>query len=112
MDWKVALKHGGPAVLAVWGFYHLIVSYINTSTIFKNDFWLNILVLTYIFVFFLVMAWLWLRKPILTDGAKRQVHDNEVNDNEVLGSLDVKSSSIINNKISGNKVDGSLNIGD
>lgn len=112
MDWKIALKVGGPSVLAVWGFYHLIVEYINGSTIFKSDFWLNILLLSYIFVFFIVMAWLWLRTPNAMKRGEGQVQDNEIKNNEVSGSLSVSAASVVNNKITGNKVGGDLSLGE
>lgn len=115
MDWKAAVKVGGPSALAIWGFYHLITEYIQNSTIFKNDFWLNIILLTYIFLFFLAIAWWWLKKPTPTkpdSESKNTINDNKINDNEVKLDLNIKAKSITNNTIEKNKIDGSLNIGE
>lgn len=110
MDWSVALRVGGPSVLAAWGFYHLMSEYMSESSIFKGDIYLNALAIICIFVFFLALAWLWLRKPSKSAGAR--VVDNKVIDNEVKGSLRVKSNEVANNEISKNKIDGDFTIGE
>jgi len=110
MDWTLAIKVGGPVALAVWGFCHLVVEYIEKSTIFKDDFWLNVIILTYIFVFFLVVAW-WLKKPGAAKAIKK-IHDNKISGNEVEGDLNARADSVTNNKFEKNKVGGSLNIGE
>jgi len=112
MDWKAALKVGGPAAIAVWGFYHLVSEYIKTSTIFKDNIFLNVILLSYILLFFVFVAWMWLRKPKAPSTVKKKIEGNDISNNEVLGSLAVSSEQVVNNKISGNKVRGDFKVGE
>jgi len=117
MDWKVALKIGGPSVIAAWVFVELIKSYLATSQIFKTNMYLNVTLLIIIFAFCVIMGWLWIRsnnnKKIPIEPKVIKIEKNEVYDNEVDQDLSVGTpgTSIMDNKISKNKVKGSINIG-
>lgn len=110
MDWSVALRVGGPSALAAWGFYHLVSEYMRESSLFKENIYLNILALTFIFVFFCTIAWLWIRKP--SKPTKKVFADNKITNNEIKGSLNVKSKEVRNNDFSKNKVDGDFTVGE
>lgn len=116
MDWKIALKVGGPSVIAAWLFYKLISSFLEASEIFKSSLLLNVLLLAVIFVFCMFMGWIWVRNnPSVAsnDQKKHEISDNEITDNVVGKNLEVgsKASVIKKNKIKKNKIDGDLNIG-
>jgi hypothetical protein len=116
MDWKSALKIGGPSAIAAWVFVELIKTYLTNSEVFKTNVYLNFTLLIIIFSFCVIMGWLWIRssnkknqiEPIEKKVEKNEVCDNEVDKDLSVGNLD---TSIIDNKISKNKVKGSLNIG-
>ncbi|WP_134396629.1 hypothetical protein [Pseudomonas aeruginosa] len=110
MEWSVALKVGGPSVLAVWGVVHLLTEYMEKSSFFKGNIYLDVLALSFIFIFFCAIAWLWLRKT--PEPVKERFVGNKVVDNEVQGSLGVKSKEVVNNEFSRNKVGGDFTIGE
>lgn len=116
MDWKIALKVGGPSVIAAWLFYELISSFLETSEIFKSSLLLNVLLLAVIFVFCLFMGWIWVRNnppAPSNDQHKNEISDNEITDNDVGENLELgsKASVIKKNKVKKNKIDGDLKIG-
>ncbi|MBR9865969.1 MAG: hypothetical protein GYB20_02605 [Oceanospirillales bacterium] len=116
MDWKIALKVGGPSVIAAWLFHSLISSFLETSEIFKSNLLLNILLLAAILVFCLFMGYILVRNkpPAPSEPHKKnEVTDNEVTDNEVGKNLKLgeTASVITKNKIKRNKIDGDLDIG-
>ncbi len=113
MDWKTALKVGGPSVIAAWLFYALIVRYLDSSNIFKGSIYLNVLLVVVIFVFCLSMGWLWIKKDGGAEMPPTTVEENEVVDNEVGADMEIGANSeeVKNNKIKRNKVNGNLKIG-
>ena len=113
MDWKLALKIGGPSVIAAWLFRALIIHYLDTSEILKTNIYLNVLLIVLIFAFCLAMGWLWMRKGENFKGHSASVEKNEIVNNEVGSDMGIGSSStnVKKNKIKRNKVDGNLKIG-
>lgn len=114
MDWKLALKIGGPSILAAWLFNGLMFRYLETSQLLKTNIYLNVLVIVIIFIFCSLMGWLWTRKNhnSSTD-TQNTIENNEITSNQVGSDMEVGSSktSIKGNKITDNKVDGNLKIG-
>jgi hypothetical protein len=112
MDWKKALKVGGPSVVATAVFQRLIISYMDASDIFKSNIYLNVFVLVLIFSFCSYMGWLLMNYRNRRHDEKL-MENNEIVDNEVLSDMTVgkNSSHLINNKIKNNKVGGDLDIG-
>ena len=45
MDWKIALKVGGPSVIAAWLFHALVIQYLDSSEIFKSNIYLNVILI-------------------------------------------------------------------
>ncbi len=117
MDWKIALKVGGPSVIAAWLFYELISSFLETSEIFKSSLLLNVLLLAIIFVFCLFMGLILVRNnsPSFKKNeiSENEISENEITDNNVGKNLELGADTpvIKNNKIKNNKIDGDLKIG-
>lgn len=114
MDWKIALKVGGPSVLAAWLFHALIIHYLDTSAIFKSNIYLNILLIVIIFAFCSWMGWLWIRMNDTSNSPMSSViEENVITRNKVGSDLEIGSenSDVKKNAIKNNKVDGNLKIG-
>lgn len=113
MDWKLAIKLGGPSVIAAWLFYSLVTHYLDRSEVFKDNVYLNVLLIVLIFTFCLCMGWLWIKRGRSPDTPQTKVEENEVVNNDVGADMTIgtTSSEVNKNKIKGNKVKGNLKIG-
>ncbi len=117
MDWKLALKVGGPSVVVTWVVYSFSIEYMNQSELFKSSTLLNLTLILGVFTFSGFMGWLLVRntKPSLDSVRvpKAEVQDNEVVDNDIGGVLNVgKSAKLVKgNKVKKNKIKGDVNIG-
>lgn len=116
MDWKLALKVGGPSVIAAFVFHSLFKSYMQQSELIQSNEILNYVFLLMVFLFCCLFMWMVLRpKPDANTPAefKQKVTDNKIIDNEVDGPLNAgaANSDIINNEFKNNKVKGAMNIG-
>jgi len=111
MDWKIALKVGGPSIVATWVFYSIITFILSESEIFKTNIILHFFVIIVVFIFCLVMG-----LKLMSAGNKKHKNTfikNEVVDNKVDENLNIalNSSEIKDNKIKGNTVKKDMNIG-
>jgi len=111
MDWKIALKVGGPSVIATWAFVSMISLILEKSEIFKSSLLLNLIVVVVVFVFCISMGALWIRAGNRKkDGvfSGNNVVDNEVGENL---NIAVGVGEIKNNEIRGNTIKKDMNIG-
>ena len=86
----IALKVGGPSVIAVWLFYELTSSFLATSEIFKSNLLLNVWPLVVIFIFCLFMGWMWVRNyppELSNEQQKNEISGNEITNNDIGGDL-------------------------
>jgi hypothetical protein len=111
MDWKIALKVGGPSVIATWAFVSMISLILEKSAIFKSSLLLNLIVIAVVFLFCISMGVLWIRASNRKKGGV--LSGNKIVDNEVGENLNVAvgSTEIKNNEVRGNKVKKDMNIG-
>lgn len=116
MDWKLALKVGGPSVIAAFIFQSLFGAYLQQSALIQSNEILNYVFLAMVFLFCCFFMWMVLRpKPDASTPAepKQKITDNKIIDNEVDGPINAgrANSDIVNNEFKNNKVKGAMNIG-
>lgn len=111
MDWNLALKVGGPSIIAAYVFTTLITSYLERSELIKGDVLVNIFLVLVIFSFCSLMGWLWVRAGKKGDSPLK-VTGNDISGNEVGGGMEVgKTADVLDNRIADNKISGDFNIG-
>ena len=119
MDWKLALKIGGPPAIAAFVFYELIKLIITKSNLVGNNETVNYALICAIFLFCILFAYLAFNQVNKKDKEKEPKADNNVISNNIIEGNDIgadlnlgnNGSNIENNKLKNNKTKGSFNVG-
>ena len=114
MDWKQALKVGGPSVVVTYVFYSFSSNYLSETELLKDSLILNITLLVIVFLFCVFVCYRVTMPKVNPTGAKK-ISKNSIEDNEIESSVNIGKNrndiDITDNKVIKNKVKGDLNIG-
>lgn len=119
MDWKLALKVGGPPAIAAFVFYGLIELFIAKSNLVENSESVNYALIGAISAFCVFFAYLAFNQVNEQNKAKGlKVNKTTVSENLIEGNdigadlnLGTAGSDIKDNQLKNNKTKGSFNVG-
>lgn len=114
MDWKQALKVGGPSVVVTYVFHSFIDNYLSKTELLQDNLILNIALLVIVFLFCVFVCYR-VTMPKVNSTVEAKISKNTIEDNEVDSSINIgkgrNDTDITDNKVIKNKVKGDLNIG-